>query len=355
MTAVGFHQRIALIAPARYPIREPYAGGLEAFCHTLVQALRELGHRVDLYAARGSHGHVEDMELPGVDWSADPLAASDTQYPPGARLAEDRAFTRLTRHLADQGYDIVHNNSLSPRIFDAGHDLPLLTTLHTPVLPEVRTAILAAGERAGRFAAVSSTTAADWDLPSPPTVIPNGVDTRRWAAGPGGDAAVWFGRIVPEKGLHLAMDACRRAGVPLLFAGRVGDHRYFSTHIVPRMTGMAATWVGELDHAGLRSLVSQCRVCLVTPRWDEPFGLVAFEAMSCGTPVAAFRRGGLGELLASAPAALAVPDDVDSLAAAVHVAVEIDRDVVRDWVVRHHSLTHVARRYVDLYHEVLAR
>ncbi|MDO5669996.1 MAG: glycosyltransferase [Corynebacterium sp.] len=345
--------RIALIAPARHPIREPYAGGLEAFCHTLVAAVRELGHHVDLYASAGSHGHVTEHELPGISWGRDLLAASDTAYPPGARAVEDAAFRHLARHLERADYDLVHNNSLTPVLF--GHDLPLLTTLHTPSLPEMEAAIAAAGPRAGRFAAVSAATAADWRLPRPVTVIPNGVDTTSWQPGPGGEAAVWFGRIVPEKGLHLAMDACRRAGIPLLFAGRIGDHRYFSTEIVPRMTGRAATWVGELDHAELQSLVGHCRVCLVTPRWEEPFGLVAFEAMAAGTPVAAFRRGGLAEQLHHAPAALAAPDDVDSLAAALHVAAEIDRGVVRDWVVRHHSLHQVARRYAALYTEVPAR
>ena len=348
-------RRIALVAPARYPIREPYAGGLEAFCRTLVRALRELGHSVDLYAARGSQGHVVGHELPGVDWAGQPLSASDTGYPPGARETEDAAFVALLRHLAVAGYDTVHNNSLTPRMFSTEVDLPMLTTLHTPALPEMQEAIAAAGPRAGRFAAVSATTAADWELPAPATVIPNGVDTLAWREGPGGRSAVWFGRIVPEKGLHLAMDACRLVGIPLVFAGRVGDHRYFSTQIVPRMTGKAATWVGELDHRGLRALVSLSRVCLVTPRWEEPFGLVAFEAMSCGTPVAAFRRGGLGELLADAPASLAEPDDVESLAASVLVAAGIDRALARQWVINHHSLTEVARRYAGLYSEVTTR
>ena len=69
--------RIALVGPARYPVREPYAGGLEAFCHTLVAALRDLGHDVDFYAAEGSDGNVKDFELPGVDWGAHADEATD--------------------------------------------------------------------------------------------------------------------------------------------------------------------------------------------------------------------------------------------------------------------------------------
>ena len=229
----------------------------------------------------------------------------------------------------------------------------MLTTLHTPMVDEIQAAITNAGLRAGRFAAVSRTTARDWRLPSEPVIIPNGVDVELWRPGDGGDIAVWFGRLVPEKGAHLAIDACSKAGVPLVLAGRNGDHHYFRDEIEPRL-GDGARWIGELSHAELRRLVAGCGVAVVSPRWEEPFGLVAFEAMACGTPVAAFRRGGMGELLRDDPAALAPADDVDALAAAITQARGIGRDVVRRWVVDRHSLSQTAKHYTDIFRQVAA-
>lgn len=347
--------RIAFVGPARYPVREPYAGGLEAFCHTMVHALRAQGHTVDFFAARGSDGNDPRLELPGVDWGAGLEDATDTTYPAGGKEREDEAFIRLRRFLVEQRYDVVHNNSLNPFIFPGAHSpepLPMLTTLHTPRVDEIQAAIAAAGRGAGRFAAVSHTTAGDWVLPGEATVIPNGVNVSKWRPGPGGPQAVWFGRLVPEKGAHMAIDAAKAAGISLVLAGRNGDHRYVRDEIEPRLAPGEATWLGEMSHANLRTLVANCGVAVVSPRWEEPFGLVAFEAMACGTPVAAFERGGLGELLAHAPAALAAPDDTASLAAAIDAARRIERAAVRNWVVEHHSLTQTARTYVELYSRV---
>lgn len=348
--------RIALVGPARYPVREPYAGGLEAFCHTLVAALRALGHEVDFYAAEGSDGNVKDFELPGVDWGANATDATDTTYPEGGRERENAAFVALRRLLVARGYDVVHNNSLNPFIFPSAESpepLPMLTTLHTPMVEEIQAAVTAAGLRAGRFAAVSRTTARDWRLPTEPVIIPNGVNVDVWQPGPGGDTAVWFGRLVPEKGAHLAIDACRKAGIPLVLAGRNGDHHYVRDEIEPRL-GHGVEWIGELPHAELRRLVASCAVAVATPRWEEPFGLVAFEAMACGTPVAAFRRGGMGELLRDAPACLAPADNVEALAAQTDKAQTLNRSQVREWVVEHHSLAQTAKRYTDIYRQVAA-
>lgn len=353
--------RIAFIGPARYPVREPYAGGLEAFCHTMVAALREQGHEVDFYAAEGSDGNVKDFELPGVDWGEHPEDATDTTYPAGGKEREDAAFAELRRRLVREDYDVVHNNCLNPLIFPGPHSpepLPMLTTLHTPLVEEIQDAVSAVGRAAGRFAAVSRTTAQDWRLPTEPVIIPNGVDVRKWAPGPGGEQAVWFGRLVPEKGAHLAIDACRAAGIPLVLAGRNGEHHYFREEIEPRLAragGPPVRWLGECSHAELRKLVAHCSVAAVTPRWEEPFGLVAFEALACGTPVAGFNRGGMGELLVDAPAVLAPADDVSALAAAIVEAQDIDRAAAREWVVANHSLTETARRYTEVFAHVAAQ
>lgn len=345
--------RIALVAPARYPIREPFTGGLEAFCHTLTVALRNLGHSVDMYAARGSHGNEPSFELPAVHWGPDQYWASDTRYPAGAKEREDAAYGRLREHLARRGYDVVHNNSLNPGLLlPGGTALPLVTTFHTPQLPAMQAAIDAAGSQAGRFAAVSRSTAAEWETPGPIHVIPNGVDTHAWRPGCGGGPAIWFGRLVPEKAPHLALDACHAAGVPVIVAGRNGDRHYFDTMVAPRLKAYDATFVGELDHFRLHRLVASCSVCVVTPQWDEPFGLVAFEAMACGTPVAAFDRGGMGELLRDAPVSLAPSGNIEALAGAIRIAARIDRRHVAAWVRANYSLDATATRYVQLYHEV---
>lgn len=350
--------RIALVAPNRFPIREPYAGGLESFCASLVEALRKRGHQVDMFAARGSTGNDPSFELPPVDWGDQLHCATDTGYPEGAREEEDTAYRELARHLASRGYDVVHNNSLNPGLFPT-HDndpaLPLVTTFHTPMLPVVQHAIIQAGHRAGRFTAVSSITAREWTTATGVSVIPNGVDTDLWTPGPGGAHALWFGRMVPEKAPHLAMDACARAGLPLVLAGRNGDRRYFDAMIAPRLERGQAKFVGELSHESLRTLVGTSAVCVVTPEWDEPFGLVAFEAMSTGTPVAAFQRGGLGELLATSPAVLAVPGDVNDLARAILDARSRDRHRVAQWVRQHHSLEHTARTYEEIFQKVAHR
>ncbi|WP_240452497.1 glycosyltransferase [Corynebacterium xerosis] len=359
--------RIAVIAPSRYPIRQPYAGGLESLVAALTAGLRAAGHDVDLFAARGSAGHVEDVEFPGVDWSGHDGPVSDSGYPPGEREKETAAFARLADHLAAGGYDVIHNNSLHPipLTMPRPAGTALVTTLHTPPFPEMQAPIAAAclfkgtgggSADVGHFVSVSAHTASLWTLPRPAEVVPNGVDVATWRPGPGGGPAVWFGRIFPDKAPHLAVAAARRAGVPLVLAGRIGDVDYARDVLAPEIGRSApgsVRMVGELSHRALAGLVGCAAACLVTPEWDEPFGLVAAEAAACGTPVAAFARGGLAEVVSPAIGRTVAAGDVEGLARALHEAMDMDRAAVRAAAERDLSVTTMTRRYEAIYRRLL--
>ncbi|GAA2555300.1 glycosyltransferase family 4 protein [Winogradskya consettensis] len=318
---------IAVIAPLRHPIREPHAGGLEAMVWDRVRMLRARGHRVLLCAVEGSQFQEDvpaEFRLPAAVWP-DEMDATDSTYPPGHL---DRALPALEAALdfirwnADT-IDLVDNHSLHPQPLARADQLgvPMVTTLHTPPLPALVEAARAA-VRPGRFLAVSAYTAAEWRRHGVDAmVMPNAIDSSRWHLGPGGEGLVWFGRVVPEKGVHLAVQAARLTGRTLRIAGRVGDAPYFQKHIRPFL-GDGVEYLGPLSQPELAQLVGGSACALVTPLWEEPFGLVVAEALATGTPVAAFDIGGIGEVAGTASAVRLVPmGDVQALAeAAGHLA-----------------------------------
>lgn len=348
--------RIAVIGPSRMPIAPPFGGGLEVFVHRMVTGLRARGADVDLYAARGSEGHVRDLEFPGVDWMGHEDIARDDRYPPGAQESETQAYLRIRDHLEDSDYDVIHNNSVHPALLlaDPAFRPPLLTTLHTPPQPTLQGAVDRQGSAVGRFAAVSRYTAQQWRLPNPATVIHNGVDLEQWSLGPGGPGAVWFGRITREKAPHLAIEACRRMGLPLALIGRNADPPYFDSRIAP-LLGEEVRWLGALAPEQIAAEVGRSCLALVTPQWDEPFGLVTIEALACGTPVAAFARGGIPEVLAGTPRHLAAPDDVADLVRAARCALEQPRDQARAIAAERFDLRLMIDRYLELFERIVDR
>ena len=350
--------RICVIASCRFPIREPFTGGLESMTWHLTRELVRRGHEVAVFAAPGSDPEIGVVDLPVVSLPTTHRGRLDVDAAPSVQVVEHHAYLSLMLDLAREGgtrFDVVHNNSLHylPVAMAPSLPVPLVTTLHTPPLSWLESAIRLDGG-ASTFAAVSDFTATAWSPLVEARCILNGVDTTRWPAGPGGEGAVWSGRLVAEKAPHEAIDAARRAGVPLVLAGPALDPDYFGSAIEPRLGG-DVSYAGHLHQDDLAELVGRSAVAVVTPAWDEPYGLVAAEAISCGTPVAAYARGALPEVIDRECGRLAVPGDLDMLATAIRDAAGLDRSVVRRHAVEHLSLTRMVDEYEALYARLASR
>ena len=347
--------RIAIIAHLKYAISEPFAGGLEMHTHMLARELRERGHAVTLFASLAS-----DPAL-GVEAICEQTSLLETGIAEANDVAffrEHHAYLRLMTELRGRDFDVIHNNSLHYLPVSMADTLatPMVTTLHTPPFCWLESGIRLNRDRM-HYVAVSDATARMWShVIQVDQVIPNGIDLAQfpYRATPDRDPyLVWYGRIVPEKGLELAIDAARLAGLPLRIAGPISQPAYFEEVIAPRL-GADAIHVGHLEHDALARLVGGAVAALCTPRWEEPYGLVAAEALASGTPVAAFRRGGVPALLDKLSGALAEPDDVPGLASAALTAATRDRAACRARAERHCDARVMIDAYEALYHRLAA-
>ncbi|MFD3904617.1 glycosyltransferase family 4 protein [Streptomyces californicus] len=350
--------RIALIASARHPIAEPFAGGLEAHTWTLSTALRARGHEVTVFAGPGSDPGLSVIEMPLRAARISESACRDTSMVAASWLEEHHAYLQLMLELAREPsqFDLVHNNSLNylPVAMAAALSVPVVTTLHTPPTPWIESAIQVAPHCPVHFSAVSAHTADAWRhiVPSA-TVVHNGVDTRRWTPGPGGEDLVWSGRIVPEKGAHLAIEAAELSGRGLRIAGPMGDTDYFEAFVRPRL-GRTITYEGHLHQPDLCELVGSSAAAVVTPCWDEPYGLVVAEALACSTPVCGFARGALPEVVTRECGRLVPPGDTAALAKAVEPTIALSRADARRHAETFCSMDAMTRSYEQLYRSVAA-
>jgi glycosyltransferase involved in cell wall biosynthesis len=338
--------KIAIMAPLVTAIREPQRGGSQAFVSDLARGLAGRGHDVHVYAASGS-------EIPGVeviDTGIDPRSLAGTLYrafgpsagsaasasadsaaaAASAASAAEAAFTTAYMTMQVIRYDVIHNHAFdAPAVrLATALQAPVVHTVHLPPDQAVSAALrqVARGSRPPAVAAVSHFQADAWGRvvhvdailpPYPPTrVIP-------WS-GATGEGALFAGRLSPEKGAAEAIDIAHAAGVPIDVYGDVYDAAYSREQIDPRRGWPGVTVHRGVPRTSLWEAMARAAVVVCPSRWDEPFGLAAAEAQACGTPVVAFERGALGEVITDGVTGFLVPpDDVRAAAEAVSKTVSI--------------------------------
>jgi len=333
------------MAPLVTAIREPQRGGSQAFVADLARGLAGRGHQVHVYAASGSE--IDGVEV--IDTGADPRSLAGTLYrafgPAAAELgqtgppeaAAESAFTAAYLTMRAHRYDVVHNHAFdAPAVrLATALQAPVVHTLHLPPDQAVASALrrVAGGSTPPAVAAVSEFQACAWRRvvrvdailpPYPPTQV------IRWSGTPG-QGALFAGRFSPEKGAAEAIDIARAAGLPIDVYGDVYDAGYSREQVDPRRDWPDVTVHQGVPRASLWQAMARHAVVLCPSRWDEPFGLAAAEAQACGTPVVAFERGGLGEVIVDGVTGFLVPpDDVQAAAEAAGKAAGLSRRACRE-------------------------
>ena len=347
---------VVILAAARHPLRQPFAGGLESLTWALVRGLRERGVDVTLFAGQGTDPALGARELTVRPLELSELARADVSMPPEPWLREHHAYLQVMLELRDRtDVDVIHNNSLHylPLALAESCSAPMLTTLHTPPTPWLEPTIGLMDQRRNRFVAVSRHTAQQWSHVTTAAVVHNGVDTTVWTPGPGGDDLVWVGRVVPEKAPHEAIRIALASGRRIRLAGPVGDVGYFRAAVEP-LLGPTVDYLGHLEVPELRALVGSSAAFVVTPEWDEPYGLVAAESLACGTPVVGYRRGGLPEFVGPHCGVLVDPGDVDAAAAAMDRVCGLDRRRCREHAETDCSLDAMVNAYLSHYERLIS-
>jgi glycosyltransferase involved in cell wall biosynthesis len=348
---------IAIVAPLVSAIREPQAGGSQAFVSELAKGLVRRGHDVNLYAASGSEvGGVEVIDI-GVDHRD--LRA--TLYRHTGRDANrcapaTEAFARVYTSVRDVGYDVVHNHAFDAPAVTLASDLgaPVVHTVHLPpereVVEALRTAICR--DPAPMVACVSKSQANSWRRVVPVGAIlsPYIPTSKIPFSATGGSGAVFAGRLSAEKGAAEAIVISRIAGVTIDVFGDRYDADYAREHVDPRSTEPGVFVHPGVPQTQLWEAMARAAVVLCPSKWEEPFGMVAAEAQACGTPVVAFRRGAIDEVVVDGLTGLLVePGDLGAAAEAVKAAKDLSRRACRQHAERHLDIENTLDAHERLY------
>jgi glycosyltransferase involved in cell wall biosynthesis len=335
--------RVAVLAPISWRVPPRHYGPWEQFASLLTEGLVARGVEVTLFA-------TADSETAGRLASIVPRGYSeDSEADP--KVSECLHIAHVFERAGE--FDVIHNSfDFLPLTYSGLVQTPVVTTIHGFSSPHIL-AVYRHYNARGAYIAISDSDR-DPSLDYLAT-IHHGIDTDAFALHPApGRYLLFFGRIHPDKGTVEAIDVAARCNIPLVIAGIVQDQRYFDELVVPRIDGDKVSFIGAVGPAERSNLLGGALALLHLIAFDEPFGYSVVEAMACGTPVIAFNRGSMPELIASGSTGFLV-EGVDGAVAAVTASTTLDRGAIRAHALERFGVGRMVDAYVDAYETVLRR
>lgn len=340
--------RIAQVAPLTEAVPPRLYGGTERVVHWLTEELVELGHDVTLFASGDSHT----------------TARLEAAWPKALRLdgsvrdpnALHMVMLERVRRKCDNGeFDFLHFHlDYYPFSLFSRQPTPFLTTLHGRLdLPEHQPVF-------STFSSIPVISISNSQRRPVPharwlRTIHHGLPERLLTPQPVRPSYLAvLGRIAPEKGVDRAIKIAIRCGIPIKIAAKVdhADEEYYHELIRPMMDHPLVEYIGEISDREKPDFLSGAIGLLVPIDWPEPFGLVMIEAMACGTPVIAFNRGSVAEIVDDGRTGYVVEDEISAVAAVDRLAT-LDRTAIRTEFERRFTARRMALDYIEAYHSLV--
>lgn len=341
--------RILQVCPLWYPVKRDAPGGIETFLAQLVSALPDHGCEVTLLASGDSNAGVRTISVVEANIYGQMKNSSVQEY----IYYEQLQLQLALRHADD--FDVIHSH-IGPAGFVLsgvkGWRDKVLHTIHSPVYRDLQCFVRQQPEM--HFSTVSEFQANKlYEYGARHChVVHNGIEADAFTFNPdGGEGLLFLGRIEEEKGPDIAIKVARELGRPLILAGPIVQQDYFNSMIAPFLDE-TVIYAGVIDHREKNKLLGNAGCVLMPSRWDEPFGMVAVEAMACGTPVVVSRKGALPEIVDPGVSGFVAADD--EMTGKVVQALELDRAAVRRAAAAQFDISVVAQKYFELYKSMLA-
>jgi len=351
-SSAGNKLRLAQVAPLWTPIPPATYGGIELLLALLCDGLVARGHDVTLFASG-------DCRTAAKLRAVIPVNLSELMARGDALMYEYYLNAAMASVLAAQDeFDIVHSH-LPPAWlpFGAALRVPSVFTLHTSPhsddewamrnFPQSQVAAISRAQVAGAASRLGR------EFP----VIYNGVDFSAYdACFEPGKYLAFLGRMSAEKNPLDAIRIAQAAGMPIVLAGKpqnAAEEKYFRDEVQPHIDGTRVRWIGPADHAEKVALLRAAAALVFPIQWDEPFGLVMIEAMACGTPVLAVRRGSVAEVVDEGITGCTAATPAE-LAPLVARACALDRRKVREHAATRFGHTKMVDDYLALYRQMIA-
>lgn len=352
-------KRIAEVIPLRNTIPPKKYGGVEVIAHELSLNFAKKGYKIGVFCAKGSQLKGTNINL-----------IESSPYPSIEDLSQNRKFeiNEFLKVLSNQSnFDFFHFHyepiTLNCTIDSFGFNFlnfikkPILITFHNTTHIDERIDFYKEHKNLWQYNYVFISENQRESLKFFPnsTVIYNGIDVKRFSfKNERGDYLLFLGRIVDYKGILEAIQIAKLVNKKLIIAAKVDpeDEDFYNQKVKPLIDGVKIVYVGEVDFNQKIEYLKNA-LCLLFPiKWDEPFGLVLVEAMACGTPVVAFDRGSVSEIVEDGVTGFVVTN-VDQATQAISKIAQIDRAKCRERVEKYFSQERMLNAYEQLYNRLL--